>query len=50
MGNGETVLIHSEPQASWQQHRVGSIAEAVLEFACGFHPKIPETFPDETFS
>ena len=50
MGGGETVDTHSEPQANWQQPPVGSLAEAVLEFACGFHPKMPETFPEETFS
>ena len=50
MGNGETFLIHSEPQANWQQPTVGSVAEALLEFACRFRPKIPETFPEETFS
>ena len=50
MGNGETFLIHSEPQANWQQPTVGSVAEALLEFACRFRPKIPEAFPEETFS
>ena len=50
LGNGETVLIHSEPGASWQQPTVGSVAEILLEFACSFRPKMPETFPEETFS
>ena len=28
-----------------------SMVGALLEFACAFHPtKMPETFPDETFS
>jgi hypothetical protein len=39
MGNGETYLTHSEPQANWQQPTVGSVAEALLEFACRFRPK-----------
>ena len=51
MGGGETVETHIEPEPSWQQPPAGSVAEAVLEFACAFHPtEMPETFPEETFS
>lgn len=50
IGKGETVLIHNEPEARWQQLPTGSIGRITLEYACSFRPKTPETFPEETFS
>jgi len=50
MGKGETVLIHSEPEARWQQLPTGSIGRITLEYACSFRPKLPRSFPDITFS
>ena len=50
MGRGETLFIHNE-RGDWESTPPDSVVEAILEFACAFHPtKMPETFPDETFS
>ena len=49
-GKGKTVLIHNEPEAGWQQLPAGSIGRITLDYACSFRPKLPKTFPNETFS
>ena len=49
-GKGKTVLILNEPEAGWQQLPTGSIGRITLDYACSFRPKLPETFPNETFS
>ena len=49
MGGGETLFIHNE-RGDWHTPHPDSIAADVLKFACSFHPKMPETFPEETFS
>ncbi len=49
MTDGETVLIHNEPDDHWKRAPLGSVLEAVLEFACGWHPKLPpRNFPSMT--
>jgi len=49
MTNGETVLIYNEPDDHWKRAPLGSVLEAVLEFACGWHPKLPpRNFPNMT--
>jgi hypothetical protein len=50
MGGGGTVLVYSEPEARWQQHLTGSVANIVLEYACSFRPQLPQTIPDIIFS
>ena len=50
MGGGETILIRNE-RSDWEPLPPDSMVGALLEFACAFHStKMPETFPDETFS
>ena len=49
MADGETVFIHNV-RGDWEPALPDSVAEAVLEFACRFRPKLPQTFPSETFS
>lgn len=50
MGRGETLFIQNE-RGDWDEVPPDSIIGSVLDFACAFHPtKMPETFPDETFS
>ena len=48
--HGKTVLIHNESDDHWKQDLLDSVLEAVLEFAFGFCPKSPRTFPSITFS
>jgi len=49
MTDGETVLIHNEPDDHWKRAPLGSVLEAVLEFACSWHPKLPpRNFPNMT--
>jgi len=48
MNKGETVLIHND-RGDWEEIPRGSLVEAMLEFACGFQPKSPLTFPHDTF-
>jgi len=50
MADGGTVLVYSEPEARWQQHLTGSVANIVLEYACSFRPQLPQTIPDIIFS
>ena len=50
MGRGETVFIQNERDDWGEPTPPDSVSEAILEFACAFRPKMPETFPDETFS
>ena len=49
MGGGKTVSIINS-RYDWKLVSPDSIDEAVLEYACGFRPELPHTFPDETFS
>ncbi len=49
MGRGETLFILNE-RGDWHTSYPDSIAARVLKFACSFRPKMPETFPEETFS
>ena len=49
MGGGETILIRNE-RSDWEPFPPDSMVGALLEFACSFQPKMPETFPEETFS
>jgi len=48
-GRGETLFILNE-RGDWHTPHPDSIAADVLKFACSFRPKMPETFPEETFS
>ena len=43
MGKGETVLIDNE-RGDWHQPLEGSLDKAILDFACRFRPKLPQTF------
>ena len=50
MGGGETNLFRNE-RNEWEPLSPDSMAGVLLKFACAFHPtKMPETFPDDTFS
>jgi hypothetical protein len=50
MGGGETILIRNV-RNDWEPLSPDSMVGVMLEFACAFHPtKMPETFPDDTFS
>ena len=49
MNKGETDLIHNV-RGDWKPILQGSVSEIMLEYACAFRPKMPETFPDDTFS
>ena len=49
MSNGETMLIYSQPEDTWERSPLGSVRKAMLEFACGWHPKLPpRNFPNTT--
>ena len=41
MNNGETILIYNQPEVDWERAPLGSVRKAMLEFACGWHPKLP---------
>jgi hypothetical protein len=41
MNNGETLLIYNQPEDDWERSPLGSVRKAMLEFACGWHPKLP---------
>ena len=41
MNNGETILIYNQPEDNWERSPLGSVRKAMLEFACGWHPKLP---------
>ena len=41
MNNGETMLIYNQPEDNWERSPLGSVRMAMLEFACGWHPKLP---------
>lgn len=50
MADGETVFIRNV-RDDWELVSPDSVGGAVLEFACGWHPKLPpRNFPNETFS
>ncbi len=49
MTDGETVFIRNV-RDDWELVPPDSVGGAVLAFACGFHPKLPRTFPSETLS
>ena len=49
MGKGETVVIHNE-RGDWKPTSPGSANEAILKFACSFHPELSQTFPSDTLS
>jgi hypothetical protein len=50
MADGETVFIRNV-RDDWEPVPPYSVGGAVLEFACGWHPKTPpRNFPSETFS
>jgi len=48
MADGETVFIHNV-RGDWEPVLPDSVAEAVLEFACRFRPKLPRSFVGVTF-
>ncbi len=49
MNNGETMLVFSRPEDAWERSPLGSVRKAMLEFACGWHPKLPpRNFPNTT--
>ena len=50
MGGGETVLTINSRNEWKPVPPPDSAGRAVLKFACSFRPKLPHTFPDETFS
>ena len=41
MNNGEIILISNQPENDWERVPLGSVRKAMLEFACGWHPKLP---------
>ena len=41
MNSGETILIYNQPEDDWERSPLGSVRKAMLEFACGWHPKLP---------
>ena len=47
MNNGEIILIYNQPENTWERSPLGSVRKAMLDFACGWHPKLPpKNFPN----
>jgi len=34
-------MIYNQQEDDWEQSPLGSVRKAMLEFACGWHPKLP---------
>lgn len=41
MTGGEIILIYNQPNDNWERAPLGSVRKAMLEYACGWHPKLP---------